>query len=252
MTNSARARLRAKHRAQPAKTRGCESDNHSTRAATNGLHKFKAAKAVMAADVSALGLEQHSPHLSLTDATDRCRQMEAGNRRPSSEVELLMVELLPRLRRFAHSLTRDTDLSEDLVQETCVRALAHMDQYRPNTRLDSWMYRIAQNLWIDQLRAQSVRGENVSIAAVRNLFGCDGRVVTESRLSLLELRQCIAKLPINQKLLLHLICVDGLSYKEAAETLDWTIGRVMSRLARVRLALHAATARQPARPSDLN
>jgi RNA polymerase sigma-70 factor (ECF subfamily) len=141
-------------------------------------------------------------------------------------------------------------VSDFLVQECCARARPRLDQYRPNTRLDSWMYRIAQNLWIDQLRAQNVRGETVSIAAVRNLPGSDGRVVTESRLSLLELKQCIADLPVNQKALLYLVCVDGLSYKEAAETLDWSIGTVMSRLARLRVALHSATAGQPARTAD--
>src|SRR5215475_1560345 len=203
MASAAQARLRTNH-APRTQTQACASDNRSVSATSGGLSLAEAAK--------------------------------ADDQLTSADVGLLMVQILPRLRRFAHSLTHDRDLSEDLVQETCARALAHLDQYRPNTRLDSWMYRIAQNLWIDQLRAQSVRGETVSIAAVCNLPGSDGRVVTESRLSLLELKQCIAELPVNQKALLYLVCVDGLSYKEAAETLDWSIGTVMSRLARVRVA----------------
>ena len=214
MASAAQARLRTNHAPQ-TQTQTCASDNRPVSATKGGLSLAEAAK--------------------------------ADDQLTSADVGLLMVEVLPRLRRFAHSLTHDQDLSEDLVQETCARALAHLDQYRPNTRLDSWMYRIAQNLWIDQLRAQSVRGETVNIAAVCNLPGPDGRVVTESRLSLLELKQCIAELPVNQKALLYLVCVDGLSYKEAAETLDWSIGTVMSRLARVRVALHTATAAQPVR-----
>ncbi len=217
---------------QLTQIRDCASENRSMSATANVLPEAKVTKFALKAKPSGLDLAR-----SIAQPVK-----EADNQLTSADVGLLMVEMLPRLRRFAHSLTHDQDLSDDLVQETCARALAHLDQYSPNTRLDSWMYRIAQNLWIDQRRARSVRGETVSIAAVSNLLGCDGRVVTESRLSFLELRQRIAKLPVHQEVLLSLICVDGLSYKEAAEALHWSIGTVMSRLARIRIALHAATA----------
>ena len=156
------------------------------------------------------------------------------------DIRLHMVRFLPRLRRFAHSLTRDQERGEDLLQETCARALARSDQWQPDTRLDSWMYRIAQNLWIDQMRAEKVKGEIVDIAAAGNISGCDGRVVIESRLSLLELRELIAQLPSEQRALLSLICIDGLSYKEAAQAMDAPAGTVMSRLARARRALNDA------------
>jgi len=159
------------------------------------------------------------------------------NELANSDLTSRMVEFLPRLRRFATSLTHDQTLSEDLVQDTCARALERLDQWRPDSRLDSWMYRIAQNLWIDQLRTQRVRGEVVDIAAVMDLSDCDGRLVTESRLTVLELKRHIAQLPSDQQVLIRLICVDGLSYKEAAEALDSPTGTVMSRLARARLAL---------------
>jgi RNA polymerase sigma-70 factor (ECF subfamily) len=165
----------------------------------------------------------------------------AGNAR--DDIGLRMVSFLPRLRRFAHSLTRDQERSEDLVQETCARALARSDQWRPDTRLDSWMYRIAQNLWIDQMRAEKVKGEIIDIAAAGDISGCDGRVVTESRLSLLELRKQIALLPADQRALLGLVCMDGLSYKEAAQALDSPEGTVMSRLARARRTLNEAVER---------
>jgi RNA polymerase sigma-70 factor, ECF subfamily len=159
------------------------------------------------------------------------------------DIRLRMVSFLPRLRRFAHSLTRDQERSEDLVQETCARALARSDQWRPDTRLDSWMYRIAQNLWIDQMRAEKVKGEIIDIAAAGDISGCDGRVVIESRLSLLELRKQIALLPADQRALLGLVCMDGLSYKDAAQALDSPEGTVMSRLARARRALNEAVER---------
>ena len=78
----------------------------------------------------------------------------------TDEIRNRMVELLPRLRRFAVALTGDLDQGDDLVQETCMRALSRVDQYQPGTRLDSWMYRIAQNLWLDRMRAKKVRGAN--------------------------------------------------------------------------------------------
>lgn len=163
---------------------------------------------------------------------------EAPGGRSIEQVRRHMVRFLPRLRRFAYSLTRNNEQSEDLVQETCARALARIDQWQPDTRLDSWMYRIAQNLWIDQLRAEKMRGEMVDIASVNDTWGPDGRVVTESRLCLLELKHYIARLPADQRALLRLVCMDGLSYKEAAHALHSPAGTIMSRLSRARRALH--------------
>jgi len=181
---------------------------------------------------------------------DVSKRAASGNGRRTSkiidrkvdDVARRMVEILPRLQRFAASLTRDRIESEDLVQETCVRALTHLDQWRPDSRLDSWMYRIAQNLWIDQMRMQKTRGEIVDIEAIEDLSGCDGRSVVENRWYLFELNDCIAQLPAAQRALLGLVCVDGLSYKEAAVVLDSPEVTIMSRLARARDALHQATA----------
>jgi len=66
-----------------------------------------------------------------------------------------LASLLPRLRRFAHSLARDSADADDLTQATIERALKSRDQWQPGTRLDSWAYRIMRNLWIDTARARS-------------------------------------------------------------------------------------------------
>ena len=153
-----------------------------------------------------------------------------------------MVELLPRLRRFAYALTGNLDKADDLVQETCARALASADQWQAGTRLDSWMYRIAQNIWYDQLRATKVRGEVIDVDTAIDLVGSDGRNVTESRLTLQAVSKSISQLPADQQLVIAHVCVDGLSYKDAAEVLGIPIGTVMSRLARARQTLHAAMA----------
>jgi RNA polymerase sigma-70 factor (ECF subfamily) len=150
-----------------------------------------------------------------------------------------MVELLPRLRRFAVALTGDLDQADDLVQETCARALSRIGQYQEGTRLDSWMYRIAQNLWFDRARARKVRGEQVTMDVAETVVGADGRDVVESRLTLDAVNDALAHLPNEQRVLVALVCIDGLSYKEAADITQTPIGTVMRRLARARRELHA-------------
>jgi len=153
-----------------------------------------------------------------------------------SDLRLQIVDLLPRLRRFSYALTGDQDKGDDLVQETCARALSRIEQWVPGTRLDSWMFRIAQNIWLDQCRAHKVR-DAVDIEEAYELAGDDGRTITENRLTLAEVTEGIAQLSAGQQVIIALTCVDGLSYKEAAEILEVPIGTVMSRLARARRAL---------------
>jgi len=154
-----------------------------------------------------------------------------------------MIAFLPRLSAFALSLTGNADQRDDLVQETCSRALARRDKWQPGTRLDSWMFRIAQNLWLDRKRAERYRGEPVDIAMVGDLTDCDGRRITESRLALAEVLRGLDQLSPEHRVLIGLVCVDGMTYKQASEILELPVGTVMSRLARARIALHDAVNR---------
>ena len=156
-----------------------------------------------------------------------------------------MIAFLPRLRRFTHALTADASQGDDLAQDTCVRALQSLHLWEPGTRLDSWMYRIAKNLWIDRMRTQRFRGVHSSIDDIETgaePMGVDGRSVVESSLTLSEVMRAIGRLPEEQRELVALVCVNGASYKEAAETLAIPMGTVMSRLARARKALFDALA----------
>jgi RNA polymerase sigma-70 factor, ECF subfamily len=157
----------------------------------------------------------------------------------TDEFRTRMVELLPRLRRFSVALTGDLDQADDLVQETCMRALSRVEQWQAGTRLDSWMYRIAQNLWLDKMRAKKVRGIRVTLDDAGDVSGPDGRTVVDSRLTLAAVSSAMAELPEDQRVLVALVCIDGLSYKEAADITGAPIGTVMSRLARARRQLHA-------------
>ena len=148
-----------------------------------------------------------------------------------------LVALLPRLRRFARGLSGTADRADDLVQAACERALARMEQWTPGTRLDSWMFRIVRTIWIDDLRAQAVRqrARERQEHEIETVF--DGERNMEVQMTMRAVREAVAKLPPEQREILLLVAVEGVSYKEAAEILDIPIGTVMSRLARGRAAL---------------
>ena len=158
-----------------------------------------------------------------------------------------LIALLPRLSAFALCLTGNGEQRDDLVQETCARALAHKDQWQPGTHLNSWIFRIAQNLWFDRRRAK-FRSEPVDIVDVDivDIEGVDFPVsgdwsaVTESSLVLADLLKALDQLSPEHRTLIALVCVDGRTYTEAADILSLPVGTVMSRLARSRLALHDA------------
>jgi RNA polymerase sigma-70 factor (ECF subfamily) len=148
-----------------------------------------------------------------------------------------LVASLPRLRRFARGLTGSASQADDLVQSACERALTRQHQFQEGTRFDSWMFRIVQTIWIDQIRSRDVRKEDGEIEDDR--FGSDEPVRrAEARLALEEVRRAAARLPAEQRAALMLVTVEGFSYKEAAEIAQVPVGTIMSRLARARIALH--------------
>ena len=125
------------------------------------------------------------------------------------------------------------------MQEGCLRAFARLDQWQPGTRLDSWMFRIIHNIWIDQKRASKVRGAVVDLDDAPELMGMDGRDVVERRLTLNRVLEAMAELPQEHRELIALVSIEGVSYQEAATILEIPVGTVTSRLVRARRALHA-------------
>jgi len=150
-----------------------------------------------------------------------------------------MAALLPRLRRFALSLAGNRTDADDLVQDTIERALRNLHQWQQGTRLDSWMFRIAQNLWIDQMRARRVRAVISHDPEAAENVATDGARDAEARLAFAETVKALAELPEEQRVVVSLVLVDGMSYREAADVLNVPMGTVTSRLARARAALAA-------------
>ncbi|HMR29409.1 MAG TPA: sigma-70 family RNA polymerase sigma factor [Geminicoccaceae bacterium] len=148
-----------------------------------------------------------------------------------------LVALLPRMRRFARALCHDADTADDLVQSACERLLRHCPSLGPAIRLDSLMCRIVQNLWLDRCRQRVARGPHLGIDAALEVHGIDGRSETERQMLLAKVRSAIAELPEEQRLVLALVSIEGLSYREAADQLAVPVGTVMSRLSRARSRL---------------
>jgi RNA polymerase sigma-70 factor, ECF subfamily len=142
--------------------------------------------------------------------------------------------LLPRLSRFSMALTHSRSAADDLVQAACERALTRLDQWNPETRLDSWLFRIMQTMRLNELRARKVRERHADDEARVPLVHQEN---PERRLTLIRAQQEILKLPDDLRLVLILACVEGFSYQETADTLSIPLGTVMSRLARARLLL---------------
>ena len=145
-----------------------------------------------------------------------------------------LVGYLPRLRRFARALAGSAEDGDDLLQDACLRALSRAEQWQPGTRLDSWMYRIIQTVWIDRCRRLGRR--EVGLVEAEDLPAPEASA--DDRLHLDAVRRAIGRLPEDQRTVVLLVCVEGLSYAETAATVGAPLGTVMSRLSRARRALH--------------
>lgn len=148
-----------------------------------------------------------------------------------------IVQLLPRLRRFGRTIARNPHDADDLVQITIERALLRCDQLRPDSRLESWMFGIMRNAWVDEVRSRVRRdrvfapeeaGQNVGVAH------------DDRQMNAMSIQAAMERLPDEQRIAIGLVLVEGLSYKEAAAVMDVPIGTLTSRLARGREALAAA------------
>jgi RNA polymerase sigma-70 factor, ECF subfamily len=142
-------------------------------------------------------------------------------------------QLLPRLWRFCHVLTGDRSSADDLAQSACLRALERADQFQSGTRLDHWVFRIAQSVWFNYRRSEKVRRGFGTVPAEEAGLATLGDD-PEANIYLAQVLSSVMGLPEAQRVTVLLVYVEGFSYQEAAEMLDIPIGTVMSRLAAAR------------------
>jgi RNA polymerase sigma-70 factor, ECF subfamily len=114
--------------------------------------------------------------------------------------------------------------------------LTRLDQWRSDARLDSWMFKIVRNAWIDELRSRGRRDKVFLAAEAGENVGTDSMA---RETDLLAVQSAMARLPQEQREAVGLVLVEGLPYREAADVLDVPIGTLTSRLARGREALQA-------------
>ena len=158
---------------------------------------------------------------------------------PRISFEDELTALLPRLRRFAHGLSRSPSDADDLTQMTIERALRARAQWEAGTRLDSWLYKIMRNLWIDTVRSRGRKERVEAPAQEAELLGHDPRNGIEAGIDLRRMMAAMDELPGEQREVVALILIEGFGYRETAELLGLPIGTVSSRLVRGRTALLA-------------
>ena len=145
-----------------------------------------------------------------------------------------LVELIPRLRRYARALVGDRTAADDLVQDTLERAWAKLHLYRRGTDLRAWLFTVMHNVHVNKVRSarptESLDDEMPELAQ---------RAAQGDSLMVRDLDRSIALLPAEQRSVLLLVTLEDMSYEEVARTLGVPMGTVMSRLSRAREKLRA-------------
>jgi RNA polymerase sigma-70 factor (ECF subfamily) len=147
-----------------------------------------------------------------------------GSRREAVAAEI------PRLRRYARALSGDDGEADDLIQDTLERALARLDQWRDGDSPRKWLFSILHNLYVDGLRRKSRRPLHVGLESL----GIEQSSPAADGASGRDLDIALQLLSREQREVLLLVGLEGLSYAETAEVLAIPVGTVMSRLARGR------------------
>ena len=145
-----------------------------------------------------------------------------------------LVELIPRLRRYARALVGDRASADDLVQDTLERAWAKLHLYRHGTDLRAWLFTVMHNVHVNKVRAT-----HVTDTLEDELPELAQRASQGDALLVRDLDRAIARLPTEQRAVLLLVTLEEMSYEEVARTLGIPIGTVMSRLSRAREKLRA-------------
>jgi RNA polymerase sigma-70 factor (ECF subfamily) len=153
---------------------------------------------------------------------------------PLETVRSQLPSLLPRLRRFARTLARHSADADDLVQIGIERAWLRIDQWDSTRALENWMFGIIRNAWLDELRN---RKRDDKLFAPEESAEHIGSNPIEATAVQLSVHDAMLRLPEEQRSAVALVLIEGLSYKEAAETMQIPIGTLTSRLARGRDSL---------------
>jgi RNA polymerase sigma-70 factor (ECF subfamily) len=145
-----------------------------------------------------------------------------------------LLAAVPSLRAFAISLTNDFNRADDLVQDTLVRALAHIDRFERGTNLNAWLFTILRNLFHSEYRKRRREVDDPEGAYAGRL---KAHPEQQSHLDFEDFRTALAKLPPDQREALLLVGAEGMSYEDAAQICGVAVGTIKSRVNRARSRL---------------
>ena len=166
-----------------------------------------------------------------------------------TDIEDLITEQIPNLRRYARALLGEPTTADDLVQETLLRALSRQHLWKPGTNMRAWMFTILHNLHVNNQRRRYVRGEFQDAADEQPEPGSPS--TQEYTLEVRDLARALQVLPEAQRQVVLLVGLEGMDYKQVASVLDVPVGTVMSRLHRGREALRRLLSDETSvRPTD--
>lgn len=151
-------------------------------------------------------------------------------------VQQQMLELQPKLRAFARSISGDADMADDLVQETMLRAIARIDTFQPGTNLGAWLTTILRNCFLSDLRRRRNEVEDADGSYAQALRSAPEQ---EGLLEFKEFRAALGEISFEQREALLLVGAAGLSYEDTAVICHTTIGTIKSRINRARSRLAA-------------
>lgn len=165
------------------------------------------------------------------------RAKGSASRTPASEI----VDLIPALRAFARTFYRDVNDADDLVQETLTKGLAHLHQFEAGTSMKSWLFTIMRNTFYTRIKVSKREAPgSADCVSARPVVGATQEWSARG----LEIHNAIQRLPEQQREVMMLIGVLGMSYEEAASICHCAIGTIKSRLNRARLRLLAELGEQ--------
>lgn len=148
-----------------------------------------------------------------------------------SDTDSMIIQQVPRLRRYARALTGDRSTADDLVQDTLERALSRFHLWRRGSDLRAWLFTIMHNIYVNQIRSR-VRRQHESLEVEPAAEAL--RAPEPDWLELRDLEAALARLPEDQRAVILLVGLEQFTYEEAARVLGVPIGTVMSRLSRAR------------------
>jgi RNA polymerase sigma-70 factor, ECF subfamily len=171
--------------------------------------------------------------------------MKFGPRKSHKELTFDFSEYLNGLYSYAVVLSRNRTQAEDLVQETCLRALRAMERLRPDSNIKSWLFTILRNIWLNQVRQSRVAAELHDIDLDQGEYSArvggeppkDPYELYLANIEREQVRNAIERLPLEFREVILLREYEELSYEEIATLLGCPAGTVMSRLARARSKL---------------